>query len=65
RGLFGDVLGEDLLARIRESVNGGFVLGNDRFEREIAAMLGRRTWKGSPGRPKKPAPDARQAEMAV
>ncbi|MEA3277246.1 MAG: transposase, partial [Pseudomonadota bacterium] len=43
RRLFADVLGEDLLARIRESVNGGFVLGNERFEREIAAMLGRRT----------------------
>ncbi|MEA3276339.1 MAG: transposase [Pseudomonadota bacterium] len=52
RRLFADALNDDLLARIRESVNGGFVLGYDRFEREIAAMLGRRTWKGSPGRPK-------------
>ncbi|MEA3277134.1 MAG: hypothetical protein U9Q81_17980 [Pseudomonadota bacterium] len=58
-------MSDDLLARIRESVNGGFVLGNERFAREIAVMLGRRTWKGSPGRPKKLAPDDRQAEMAV
>lgn len=43
RRLFADVLGDDLLSRIRESVNGGFVLGSDRFEREIAAVLGRRT----------------------
>jgi len=65
RTLFSDLLSEDLLMRLRDSVNGGYVLGNDRFEREIAAMLGRRTWKGSPGRPRKRAPDDRQAELAV
>jgi len=52
-------------ARIRESVNGDFVLGNARFEREIAATLGRRTWRGSPGRPKKSAPYDRQVELAA
>lgn len=65
RALFAEVLSGGLLTRIRECVNGGFVLGNARFEREVAAMLGRRTWKGSPGRPKKPAPDERQAQLAV
>jgi putative transposase len=64
RALFADLLSDDLLARIRESANGGFVLGNEKFQREIAAMLGRRTWKGSPGRPKKPAPDNQQVELA-
>jgi len=63
RALFADVLSDDLLAHIRESVNGGFVLGNARFEREIAAMLGQRTWKGSPGRPKRQNPDDRQVTL--
>jgi putative transposase len=64
RRLFADVLSDELLAH-SQSLNGGFVLGNQRFEREIAAMLGRRTGKGSPGRPKRVVPDDRQAEMAV
>jgi putative transposase len=51
RTLFADRLSEELLTRIRESVNGGDVLGHSRFAREVAAMLGRRTWKGSHGRP--------------
>jgi putative transposase len=29
---------------IRESTNSGFGLGSDRFQRQVAAMLGRRTW---------------------
>jgi len=55
--LFQDTLSDDHLRRIRESVNGGFVLGNARFRRQIAAMLGRRTWRGLPGRPKNRKPD--------
>lgn len=65
RSLFANLFDDDLLRRIRESVNGGFVLGNVKFEREIAAMLSTRTWKRSPGRPKKPALDDRQAELTV
>lgn len=53
RTLFKDTFSDDLLKRIRDTANGGFVLGNTRFERRIAAMLGRRTWRGSRGRPKK------------
>ncbi len=30
------------LREIRLATNGGFALGNDRFKKEIAAMLGRR-----------------------
>jgi hypothetical protein len=59
RALFADRSSEDLLTRIRESVNGGYVPGHSRFARQVAAMLGRRTWKGSPGRPRKSAPDDR------
>lgn len=29
----------------------GFVLGSERFQQEIAALVGRRTWRGHPGRP--------------
>jgi putative transposase len=40
---------------IRLATNGGFVLGNSRFEDEIARMLGRRVARGKPGRPAKRA----------
>ena len=39
--------------RLRDCTNGGFVIGSPRFERQVADMVGRRTWKGSPGRPRK------------
>jgi len=66
RELFADCPSDDLLKRIRDTVNGGFVLGNVRFERQIAAMLGRRTWKGLPGRPKRrEEPDTEQVELPI
>lgn len=64
RTLFNDSLSDDLLKRIRDSANGGFVVGNARFERQIAAMLGRRTWRGSPGRPKKQESDDKPSSFA-
>jgi len=30
--------------------HGGFVFGNNHFQQQVAAMLGRCTWKDSPGR---------------
>ena len=42
----GGLLETDLDASLRECTNGGFVLGNERFAQQIAAMVGRRTWKG-------------------
>ncbi len=51
--LFEDELRAETLQRLRECTNGGFVLGSGKFEQQIAAMVGRRTWKGSPGRPQK------------
>jgi putative transposase len=42
-----------LVDEIRLATNGGFVLGNRRFQAEIARMLGRRVARGHPGRPAK------------
>jgi putative transposase len=42
-----------LLNEIRQATNGGYVLGSDKFKREVALAIGRRTWRGVPGRPQK------------
>ncbi|MEZ5581564.1 MAG: transposase [Candidatus Competibacteraceae bacterium] len=52
RELFRYQLDPGLVDQIRTATNGGFVLGTERFQKEIAATLGRRTWRGRPGRPK-------------
>jgi len=64
RSLFEDALGADVLQRVRDCVNGGFVLGSPKFERQVATMVGRRTWKGSPGRPRKETGSGGQRELA-
>ncbi len=43
----------ELVDQIRAATYSGFVLGSERFKQEKAAMVGRRTWRGSPGRPAK------------
>ncbi len=63
--LFAEAIAQDVLTEIRTATNGGFALGGERFQREIAVMLGRRTWRGRPGRPKRPAPEAGQIELPV
>jgi putative transposase len=67
RALFEDRLSTEVVQRLRDCTNGGFVLGSPRFERHIAAMVGRWTWKGSPGRPPKDEGDGdgEQGELAV
>ena len=65
RTLFEDELDAETLQRLRDCTNGGFVIGSAKFERQIAAMLGRRTWKGSPGRPRKEEPDPAQTELGL
>jgi len=65
RSLFEDVLSADLLQRLRDCTNGGFVLGSTRFEQQIARMVGRRTWKGSPGRPRKQDEVTAQGQLAL
>ena len=63
RELFRHELDPGLVDEIHSATNGGFVLGSERFQKEIAAMLGRRTWRGSPGRPVKSENDADQQEF--
>jgi putative transposase len=65
RRLFADEIPEADLTAIRDSTNGGFVLGNERFQRQIASMVGGRTWPGQSGRPKKREPDADQLNLPL
>jgi putative transposase len=44
-----------IVDEIRLATNGGFVLGNARFQDEVGRMLGRRVVRGQPGRPPKRA----------
>lgn len=53
RALFKAHIDDDVDDQIREATNGNFVLGNTRFQEEIARALGRRVTKGKAGRPKK------------
>jgi putative transposase len=48
---------EEGIERIRRAVNGGFVLGDAAFEREVARKLGRRVVAGRAGRPATAATD--------
>jgi hypothetical protein len=59
-----DELGSEVLERLRDCTNGGFVVGRPQFERPIAAMVGRRTWKGSLGRPPEETDVGTQTESA-
>ena len=65
RNLFADCLPDSVLSAIRDAANGGVVLGSSRFEKQIAVMLGRRTWPGKSGRPKKPRPDDNQLDLPI
>ena len=52
RALFKAQLDPDVITRIRAATNGNVVLGNKRFEEQIAKMLKRRVTLGKAGRPK-------------
>jgi putative transposase len=52
RELFSDIVEADALHAIRKTVNGEFVLGNDRFKDEIEHQLARRVRPGKRGRPR-------------
>jgi putative transposase len=64
RRLFEDALDAELLQRLRDCTNGGFVVGSPKFERQIAGMVGRRVCKGAPGRPRKEADAGEQEKLA-
>ena len=51
RELFKYQLEAGLVDEIRQATNGNYVIGNERFQRQIAAALGRRVIRGKPGRP--------------
>jgi putative transposase len=50
RTLFADILPDAVLTTIRDATNGGFALGNERFQRQVALMVDRRTWRRKSGR---------------
>jgi len=53
RDLFRYQIDERLIEQIRIVSNSGYVLGNERFQQQIAKTLGQRTCKGKAGRPTK------------
>ena len=53
RDLFNAHLDPDVINDIRTSTNGNFVLGDERFKEEVAAMLNRRVIPAKAGRPLK------------
>jgi len=63
RALFKAHLDEVVVQQIREATNGNYVLGNSRFQDEVARMLGRRVVRGKAGRPKMVSTDPDQMEL--
>ncbi|MBF8224005.1 transposase [Halomonas sp. 328] len=57
RELFRHHLASGLVDEIRQVTHSGLVLGTERFQRQAAELLGRRTIRGTPGRKPKPPPD--------
>lgn len=55
----------DVMEEIRSATNGGFALGNQRFQAEIAAMLGCRVQRGKPGRPRKQSDDVTEGRQPL
>lgn len=53
RSLFKAHLDPELVDNIRKATNGNFVLGSERFQKEVEVMLGRRARRGHAGRPRK------------
>jgi hypothetical protein len=53
--------------RFRSSVieADSYLLACQRFQRQIASMVDRRTWPGKSGRPRKEAPDDDQLKLPI
>lgn len=51
RGLFKAHMDDETIDEIRAATHGNFVLGDERFQQQIATMLGRRVSRGQAGRP--------------
>ncbi len=66
RDLFRHVIDEDDPAAIRSSINRSGVLGIDRFQDDMEAMLNRRVEPGKAGRPRKQAKvDSNRQQMLL
>jgi putative transposase len=63
RELFRGDLEMRLVNQIRDSANGGFVLGSERFAKQVSAALQRRVVRGQPGRPR--VKDNNEAQAAL
>jgi putative transposase len=53
RELFKAHVGVNLVKKIRESINKGLALGDERFASQIEALTNRRVTARKPGRPRK------------
>ena len=51
RSLVESGVSQELVKSIRSATNGNFVLGDERFSREMEFALNRRVLRGQPGRP--------------
>jgi putative transposase len=51
RELFRHHLESKLVDEIRQATNGNYVIGSERFQRQVENILGRRVTRGKPGRP--------------
>jgi putative transposase len=63
RALFDDALDPAFVDAVRAATNGGWALGDERFQRQIAEALGRRVTPAPVGRPPAARPDKRQGEL--
>jgi len=55
-----------IVDEIRQSTNGGYVLGREDYKQQIEKALKRRVERGRPGRPVKPAFDTtRQRQLEL
>lgn len=58
RLLFRSELDPEVLDEIRLATNGNCALGDNRFQAQVEAMLGRKATRGKPGRPRKQTEEA-------
>jgi hypothetical protein len=65
RGRVADALRQDMPRSIRGATNGHFVPGSRRFQQQIATMVDRRMWPGTPGQPRESSADTDQLDLAI
>jgi len=63
RALFKAHMDPEIISEIRAATNGNYVLGDERFQRQIERALGRRARRGKAGRPRADAGDVAQIEL--